>query len=196
MKGPVPVLLMVRALGAGGTERQLTETARFLDRSRFQPHVGCLIPEGFRQVELELAGVPVLSIPVQSFASAAAVRGALQIGRYIRAHDIRIVHTFDVPMNVFGVPSALLARTPIVLSSQRAHRSLTTPMFRRILRRLDGVVDGIVVNCEAMRRHLIDDEHAPADRIHVCYNGIDTGVYFPALSQPGGRENRSGEEEN
>ena len=36
MDRPTPVLLMVRSLGLGGTERQLTETARFLDRNRFE----------------------------------------------------------------------------------------------------------------------------------------------------------------
>jgi L-malate glycosyltransferase len=183
MPGPVPILLMVRALGLGGTERQLTETARFLDRNRFEPHVGCLIPEGFRHADLVAAGVPILSVPVQSFASVAAIRGAFQIARYIRQHKIQIVHTFDVPMNVYGVPTGRFARAPIVLSSQRAHRSLNTPTFRRILRGLDHVVDGVVVNCEAMRQHLIDDERTPERIIHVCYNGIETDVYFPAPTE-------------
>ena len=42
----VPVLLMVRELGIGGTERQLVETARFLQRERFTPHVGRFRPDG------------------------------------------------------------------------------------------------------------------------------------------------------
>lgn len=183
MPKPTPVLLMVRSLGLGGTERQLTETARFLDRDRFEPHVACLVPEGIRRPELQAAAVPLLTLSVPSFAKPAALRGALQLGRYIHKHNIQIAHTFDVPMNVFGVPAARLARTTIVLSSQRAHRSLTTPTFRRILRGLDSIVDGVVVNCDAMRRHLIDEEGTRADRIHICYNGIDTDVYYPAPSE-------------
>jgi glycosyltransferase involved in cell wall biosynthesis len=43
----------------------------------------------------------------------------------------------------------------------------------RILRASDRIADGIVVNCEFIRHHLIHDEHVPADRIHLCYNGLD-----------------------
>ena len=174
------MLLMVRSLGLGGTERQLTETARFLDRNRFEPHVACLVPTGIRRSEIDAARVPLLPLSVPSFASVAAVRGALQLRRYIHGHRIQIAHTFDVPMNIFGVPSARFARTPVVLSSQRAHRSLTTPTFRKILRRLDRIVDGVVVNCEAMQTHLVEEEGTPPGKIHICYNGIDTDVYFPA----------------
>ena len=86
-------------------------------------------------------------------------------------------------MNAFGAPSAWLAQAPVILTSQRAHRSLSTPMFRSILRVTDHIVDGVVVNCEAMRRHLIEDEGTPASRIRVCYNGIDTETYFPAPAE-------------
>lgn len=180
MPQPVPVLLMVRALGLGGTERQLTETAKFLDRGRFAPYVGCLVADGMRKVEIDAAGVPVLTLPVSSFLNPSALRGAWQLASFIRRRGIRVVHTFDVPMNLFGVPPARLAGTPVVLSSQRAHRSLTPPAGRRLLRVMDRIVDGVVVNCEAMKEHLRIDEGVSAGRIHVCYNGVDTDIYRPA----------------
>ncbi len=178
MPDPVPVLLMMRALGIGGTERQLTETARFLDRGRFAPHVACFIADGFRKAEIEQAGVPVFALPVRSLVRPSALGGAWQLAGLIRRHKIQIVHTFDVPMNLFGVLPARLAGTPVVLSSQRAHRELT-PGARPLLRMLDRVADGVVVNCEAMREHLQADEGVPSGRIHVCYNGIDTNIYRP-----------------
>ena len=162
MPQPVPVLLMVRALGLGGTERQLTETAKFLDRGRFAPYVGCLVADGMRKVEIDAAGVPVLTLPVSSFLNPSALRGAWQLASFIRRRGIRVVHTFDVPMNLFGVPPARLAGTPVVLSSQRAHRSLTPPAGRRLLRVMDRIVDGVVVNCEAMKEHLRIDEGVSA----------------------------------
>jgi L-malate glycosyltransferase len=186
MPAPIPVLLMVRALGLGGTERQLTETARFLDRERFTPHVACLIADGLRKIEIERAGVPILTLPVSSLMNPSVLHGAWQMGSFIRRHKIQIVHTFDVPMNLFGVLPARLARTPVVLSSQRAHRDLTPPAGRRLLRLIDRIADGVVVNCEAMREHLEVDEGVPANRIFVCRNGIDTNVYHPArYERPG-----------
>jgi hypothetical protein len=38
MPAPTPILLTVSELGIGGSERQVTETAKSLDRSLFAPH--------------------------------------------------------------------------------------------------------------------------------------------------------------
>jgi L-malate glycosyltransferase len=182
MTRPVPVMLMVRELGPGGTERQINEMAKALDRSRFEAHVGCF-HEGIRAQELRDAGVAVVRFPVRSFLSPSAFGGAWEMGRYLRRHRIRIVHTFDYPLNCFGVPVAKLFRTPVILSSQRADRALNPPRYNRLLRMTDHMVDGIVVNCEAVRRHLMNDEGVPAGLIHLCYNGIDTQV-FRETSRP------------
>jgi glycosyltransferase involved in cell wall biosynthesis len=180
---PCPVLLMTRALGLGGSERQLTELAKSLDSAEFEPHVGCFLSEGFRAEELRAHGVPVAQFPVTSFLGPSLFTGALALGRYLRDHRIRLVHTFDVPLNLFGVPVARLFRAGRVISSQRAHRALTPGLRRLLLRLTDSLVDGIVVNCEAVRRDLIDVDRVPPHLIHLCYNGIDAALYPPA-SEP------------
>ncbi|MGD0013650.1 MAG: glycosyltransferase [Bryobacteraceae bacterium] len=180
---PRSVLLMARQLDLGGTERQLCELAKALDRSRFAPHVGCFHAQGFRAEDLRAAGVPILHLPVASYLRPGALRGAWQMARYIRQHDIRIVHTFDVPLNQFGVPVARACSVPVVISSQRAHRDLLSarsPGFNRhFLRLTDMMVDAVVVNSLAVRRHLVEDERVPAARIQVCYNGLDTARFQP-----------------
>jgi glycosyltransferase involved in cell wall biosynthesis len=190
--GPVPVLLMVRELGIGGTERQLTEIARGLDRSLFAPHVACFRATGFRAEELREAGVPLVRLPAGSLMKPSTLAGAFHFGQYLRKHKIQLVHTYDTPMNLFGVPAARLFRIPVVLSSQRAYRELTPPFGRRLLRLTDRLVDGIVVNCEALRRHLIEDERARASKIELCYNGIDTETFHSAAPpQPNLSEDRA-----
>lgn len=166
---------MVRELGPGGSERQAAEIARSIDRRRFAPHVVCF-SQGIRADELRRAGVPILRLPVKSFRSPQAFLAAVKLVRYMRAHRIRLVHTFDCPMNIFGVPVARMARIPVVLSSQRAHRSLNSALDNRMLRITDRLVNGVVANCEAMRHHLMEEGVAP-ERIHVCPNGIDTAIF-------------------
>jgi len=181
--GPTPVLLMVRELGLGGTERQLTEIARALDRARFEPHVGCFRPEGMRGDELRASNIPVVRFPVQSFYGSSAWTAGHRMGRYLQRNRIQLVHTFDAPSNVFGVLAARAFHTPVVMSSQRAYRSLASPLLRPLLRLTDRLSDTIVVNCQAIRRHLIEDVHVPAERIEVCYNGIDTSQFHPAHTE-------------
>ena len=173
----IPVLLMVRELGIGGTERQLVETARFLRRDRFAPHVGCFVPRGLRRSDLALAGVPVLHLRAQSFKSPAILRAGLQLIRYIRENDIQIVHSFDAPLNLFAVPIARLAGAPTVISSQRGHRDLTGPRVKRLLRMTDRIAQAVIVNCESMRRYLIEEEGVAENKVRLCYNGIDIDSY-------------------
>jgi glycosyltransferase involved in cell wall biosynthesis len=187
---PSPVLLMVQELTQGGSERQLAETALALDRSRFQPHVGVLRPSGIRIDELRRAGIPVTCFPLPSLLSpAAVVRAAWQLRRYIRRNSIRIVHSFDSPTNLFAIPVARWASVAGVISSQRAFRELDSALDRPLLRLTDRLSDAIVVNCKSLERHLVLDEKAPAGRIQVCYNGIDTTRFQPLrVSRPPGLE--------
>jgi glycosyltransferase involved in cell wall biosynthesis len=179
---PAGVLLLTYWLDLGGSERQMVEVAKALDRRYFEPHVGCFNTSGIRGEELRAAGLPILHMPVTSFASVSALRGAWQMIRYIRQHNIRLVHSFDVPLNLFSVPVARAART-IVLSSQRAHRTLTPGAKHKLLRVTDKLTNGIVVNCEYMRRHLIDEEGVPDQLIHLCYNGVDLAEFHPASEE-------------
>lgn len=170
-------MLLCHRLDQGGSERQMTEVAKGLNRDAFSPHVGSFHPIGIRAVELQAAKVPILHLPVTSFASLSTLRGGLTFLRYIKRHQIRLVHSFDVPLNIFAVPFATLAQSPVVLSSQRAHRQLTPGIYTQLLRLTDKLVDGIVVNCLHMRDHLIIDEHVPPNLVHLCYNAIDLSVF-------------------
>jgi len=179
MTKPHRVMLMSQFLGAGGTERQLCEVAKGLDRSQFEPHVACFYAEGIRYEELREAGVPVLALPVRSLYKPATFAAARQMGRYLKQHEIDIVHTYDVPTNIFGVPAAKAYRVPVVLSSQRAHRDLTPGVYRRLLRLTDRMVNRVVVNSRAVERQLVNEDGVPAEMIRLCYNGIDTEVFHP-----------------
>src|ERR1700735_2500537 len=96
-----PVLLLARELDLGGSERQMTEIAKTLDRSRFDPHVGCFRPHGLRNPELGAGGVPIVLFPVDSFPSPGALSQAWKLASYIRRRGIRLVHTFDYPLTLF-----------------------------------------------------------------------------------------------
>jgi len=99
--------------------------------------------------------------------------------KYIRQHGIRLVHSWDTSA-VFAVPLARTLRVPVVLSSMLGSRDLLDKRTRRQIRWTDRMVDTVVVNCEAMRRHMIDDERFSSERIALCYNGVDTRQFYPA----------------
>jgi L-malate glycosyltransferase len=170
---------MARELGLGGTERQLAETGLSLDRARFEPHVACFTDGGFRAHELRDAGIPIFEVGIRSLMPRAAIQGARRMGAYLKQHEIRLVHAFDVPADLFAVPVARYFRTPVVLSSMRAHRGLTPGATRQLLRATDRMVNAIVVNSRAVARELEQEDGVAPSKIRLAYNGLDTTTFRP-----------------
>jgi glycosyltransferase involved in cell wall biosynthesis len=170
---------MVRELGIGGCERDLAKLAKTLDRAQFFPHVGCFHADGLRSDELRAAGVPIVRFPVRSFQSFSAISGARQMGRYLREHQIKLVHCFDVPTVIFGVPTAYFNHLPAIVSAQLGERELHPRMHHKLLRITDHLADVVVANSSAIQQYLIEREHVPAERTYLCHNGVETSLFHP-----------------
>jgi len=176
---PRPVLLMTRSLDLGGSERQVAEVAMSLDQRQFRPSVACFDGRGVRADDLRRAGIPVIEFTVRSFGSPRTAALAWQFMSWVRRQGVALVHPFDVPTVLFGVPLARLARAPIVLSSQRGDRRLFSRGAQRALGATDRLAHGIVVNSNYIRRVLETEFRVPAARIHTCLNGLDTTIFHP-----------------
>jgi glycosyltransferase involved in cell wall biosynthesis len=176
---PVPVLITARELNLGGVERDVCKIAIGLDRNRFTPHVASYKAEGFRYEELQRAGVPVLHLPMASVYSADALRSAGMLRLYIRQHQIQLVHSYDAS-GVIAAPVARASGVPVVITSQLSYRAILDAHTRNLLRISDRFADAVVVNCEAIRKYMIADEGASAERVELCYNGVVTEDFFPA----------------
>lgn len=181
--GPIPVLITARELDQGGVERDVTKIAMHLDRSRFEPHVGAFYAHGLRYEELRSAGVPVLDLPLRSLVSLETLRLGRAMQRYVKKHRIQVVHAYDAS-GVFVLPVARLCGVPVTIGSQLSYREILDKRTQRLLRMSDSVPDAILVNCEAIRRYMISDEHVAAQRLEICFNGVDTSQFFPPDSRP------------
>lgn len=175
-------MLIVRELGIGGCERDLTKLAIALDRQHFEPHVASFRGYGIRADDLSAAGVPVVEFPVRSFLSASVMRHARTMRSYLAANHIQLVHAFDTPTDIFAVPVARWAGVP-VLSSQLWQSDVIPGLYRFLVRQTHRLADAVVVNSDAVRRHLIEREGVPASRVFLNHNGVETGVFHP-----GGRQ--------
>jgi glycosyltransferase involved in cell wall biosynthesis len=178
---PIPIVLVVRELGSGGIERDVAKLALCLDRSRFSCHVAAYQPEGVRASELRAAGVPIVRLDVPSLKSARALRTAIRFGGFLRRNEIKLVHAWDASV-VFAAPLARLLRVPVILSSVLGHRDLLDARSQKQFQSTDRLVDAIIVNCEAMRRHMIQDYSVSPGHIELCYNGVNTAEFYPASS--------------
>jgi len=114
---------------------------------------------------------------MNSFASRQGLEAIGRFRKYVRSNGIELVHAFDAPMIVFGVPAGRLSAARVVLSSQRCYEGTIYQPHQKYVRIAQRLAQGIVANCEAMRKHLLGNYHVPARKIRVCYNGLDTTVF-------------------
>ena len=177
-EAPVRVLVSLLQPDLGGIARDVAMLVLQMDRKRFVPHVLHYINEGMWLEDLVAADVPVLHLPIRSIRSRAALSAAHDLYRFIRRNRIQVVHAWDSTA-ALTVPVARLTGVPVVLSSVVAYRTLLDPKTHQLFRFTDNLVHGIVVNCEAMRQHLIVDEKVPSGKIELCYSGVETDRFYP-----------------
>jgi L-malate glycosyltransferase len=176
------LLQFLTSFGIGGTERQMVNLMKGLDRSRFALAVGCQRRSGELLNEALALGAPILEYPIRSFKQPATLGQVLRLARDIRRLDIHIVHSFNFYANVFAVPAARLARAPVVIASIRDIGVYQTSIQKAVHRFVCGFADRIVVNADAIRQWLLA-QGVDERKICVIPNGLDM-TRFNVIRRP------------
>jgi glycosyltransferase involved in cell wall biosynthesis len=101
------------------------------------------------------------------------------MGAYIRRHGIQLVHSFDVPSDIFAAPVARWYGVPAVITSQLSYRSMYVASRRAALRVTDWLSDRVVTNSQAVGESLRRSGGFPASKLYLCYNGVDPSNFYP-----------------
>jgi glycosyltransferase involved in cell wall biosynthesis len=160
----------------GGTERQMIELLRRLDRSRWAVHVACFRGEGRWFHRVADAVESVAEFPVQSFKSIAAPREMWAFARWCRRLRLDVIHTTELPANIFGLPPAALARVKVRVANRREINPDKSTVEIALQRAAYTVAHRIVANsCAAAER--LRQEGVPAKKISVIANGLDAHAF-------------------
>src|SRR4051812_41372320 len=166
---PIPVAVFMTSFHPGGTERQMIELIRRLDRHRFDVKVACFHREGAWLPRVEETA-EVTEFPISGLARPATLRQAAAFARWCRQHRIRVVQSCDLYANVFALPAAALAGVDVRAGSRRELNPDKTDGQITLQRQAYRCAHAIVANSSAARA-LLEQEGVPADRIHVIANG-------------------------
>jgi glycosyltransferase involved in cell wall biosynthesis len=170
------IALVIGQLTRGGAEGQLAQVARQLDRERFEPLVYCLSgqtePVGS---EMSACGVPV------RVCSGSAPGRVRQLVRHLETDRIDLVHSWLYLANAAAGAAHLLQRSrPLITSARNCKLQGRINWVSNILAfRLSRA---IVVNSREVAAFITRLYKAPADRIRVIYNGVDTVRFHPQPS--------------
>jgi glycosyltransferase involved in cell wall biosynthesis len=174
---PRRIGFLFRSLDPGGTERQMSELVRRLDPARWQVHVACLRAEG-AWLDRVREVAPVTDLNVRSFGRADTVGRARVFAAWCAERRIAVLHTADLPSNIFGQPAAAFARVPLRIANRRELRAGRT-VHGLVGQRIGySFAHRVVANCRAAADYL-RAEGVPARKISVIPNGLDIDAYAP-----------------
>ncbi len=173
------IAYVIKSMAVGGSQTHLVQVLRLLDRERFDPVLYCLTGEG-----VLLDAVRALDVPVEAPAARAGFRGAALIrritalSRALRGQGAEIVHNYLLRANLVGAASARIARVPVVLGSKRGCHERRG--FELISAKIgNALADRVMVNAEAVRDFVHQNEGCPRDKMAVIPSGVDTDLFRP-----------------
>jgi glycosyltransferase involved in cell wall biosynthesis len=151
-----------------GTERQLVELIKGLDRARYDP-VLCVLRESpylashWTACDWHCAGIPKIR----------DIRNISRLYKWlqnIRGENGNIVHTFFNDSSIIGPIPARLAGYRVVVS-RRDLGYWYTPVRKWLLRLNARLVDQYVANCNAVKNVTVVNESPDCGKVAVIYNG-------------------------
>lgn len=128
--------------------------------------------EGVLLEELDRLGLnDIPEFRLNSFYDLHAGRQVRQFARFLKKHEIDVVHTHDFYTNIFGMAGALLTRVPVRIASRR--ETVSRPASQRLVQGCAfRAAHAVVANCEEVRQLLIE-EGVPAGKVRTIHNGLD-----------------------
>jgi glycosyltransferase involved in cell wall biosynthesis len=172
----VRLAFLLSSFAAGGTEHQMIELIRRLDRGRFESHVACFHKQGPWLPRLAEAAASIVEFPLRSFRSPSTIRQARAFARWCREGGIQVVQTCELYANIFGLPAAALARVPVRIGSRRELNPDKTLAHLALQRAAYAAAHHVVANSRAAAARLVR-EGVPPRKIVVIPNGLDEGRF-------------------
>ncbi len=173
---PVKLLKFVTSFGSGGTEHQVLNLSRNLDRLQFDLRFGCLRRLGDILADYEKLDTPITEFHIRSLYRPQTVLQQLRFAAHLRAQRIQIVHSYNFHANMFTIPAARMAGVPVVLASIRDQGVYLNPAQKLAHKCVCQFADKILVNATSIRQWLLAQGYRP-DKLTVLRNGVDMSLY-------------------
>jgi glycosyltransferase involved in cell wall biosynthesis len=183
---PREIVYVIASMITGGTQTHLLQLFRFLDRSRYRPHLFCLRDGG------DLVGVArELDVPVRSFAMRGTLRdvrdtrGLARMVSAMRAIGPAVAHSYLLRGNFYASIAARLSGAGAVVTSKRGLHEPVGVSERLAVRVSNRLSDRILGNSPAVLDFTEAVEGVDRHRMVMIPSGVDTDRFRPAKDAAG-----------
>lgn len=164
------IIFIINSLHAGGAERVVSELARGIDKTRYEPTILCLHERGVYFEALKDTDVKVLCLDLPY---KMRIKELLILKRYIEQFKPHIVQTFLGNPNRWGALAGKLAKVPTIVSSLRNcyyNETLIQKMFDVFCFQF---VTHSISCAEAVKRFHVENKWYSGNKITTIHSGID-----------------------
>ena len=157
---------------AGGAERMLLNSIRWLPKDRFRCSLVTFRMDSALPLFRSLP-CPHAVYPLQKTYDLNAFRSSSRIRAFLRSENVRIVHTFHETADLWGGVVSKLGTDRILVSSRRDMGILRSMKHNLAYRATNRMVDLVLTVSEEVRQFCIRKDRLPENKVATLYNGLE-----------------------
>jgi L-malate glycosyltransferase len=174
---PTPILHIIKSLGRGGAETLLPETLHQHNKEKYQFHYIYFLPWKYQMVNaIEKAGGTVTCLSARN--NVAIIRKVFQIARYVKKHQIKLIHCHLPWAGIVGRLVGKITGVPVIYTEhntwERYHK--LTYILNKVSfssqKKVIAVSGDVAKSIQSHYRG-----HNPL--VQVVANGVDTEKFSP-----------------
>jgi glycosyltransferase involved in cell wall biosynthesis len=174
------ILILVDTLEVyGGSERHVLDLVKHLDKNKYSLFVSSLIPGEDLLKEIASFGACVKLFPLKRIYSIFGIWRGFQFARFLRRNKIDILMTIHFGSDIWGTIFGRQAGVPVVISNRRDMGFWKKRRHIIAYKLINRFVDTMIVNSQASKNRIIEDENVPAEKVKVIHGAVDICRFSP-----------------
>ncbi|MFQ5456615.1 MAG: glycosyltransferase [Nitrospirota bacterium] len=165
------ILHVITSIDRGGAECHLLSLVKGLDKTRYDVDVAYMVGNGSLKRDFDESGIKIYNLRMTSRVDPRALYRLIKL---IFKNKYRIIHTHGFRPDLYGTVSALISRTPIIISSKHNDEDYFNNMVLAFLHRLvSRFQDRIICISEHVKKFTIQVGVNNHHKVKRIYYGLD-----------------------
>ncbi len=172
----IKILFVVSQLEIGGLELQVLELCRGLDKNVYEIFLCSVWPHMSLSDKFLEAGVEIVPIHSELKKDLLFV---FKLRDFLIKEKIDIIHTWIFTANTRGRVSGILAKTPVIIGSERSLNKFKPSIYNIVDHILAKFSDVMIGNSQAVKDYMVGQQKIPDSKCKVIHNGVDSSRFAP-----------------